>query len=678
MIRLTCLLLLCAPLAAETVPLAQLDLSQMRQGWGQPQIDRGIRSQPLSIGGHGFAHGVGTHADSALWIDLHGECARFTAFVGLDDAAGGDQTGSIQFLIYVDGNLRFDSGVMRLGDAAEAIELDLTGCQQIALLVTDAGDGIAYDHADWAEAEFLTSGRAPTALAGPVEERVRLTPYPPATPQINGPDIFGARPGSPFLYTIPCTGQRPLKYQVHGLPEGLTVNAENGQITGVLGKVGRYEVMFEVSNALGRDRRRFTIVCGDRLALTPHMGWNSWYIHKARVDDAIMRAAADAMVATGMIDFGYQYVNIDDGWSIKPGSTNPLEAGPERDDRGRILANGKFPDMPALTAYIHGLGLKAGLYSSPGPLTCGRYVGSFGHEAEDAAQFAAWGFDFLKYDWCSYGHEADGTDVGARQKPYRLIGDLLKPQPRDIVLNLCQYGMSDVWDWGQDVGGHSWRTAGDLGGSYLGIAGRLYRDGLDLYAAKALDQHAGPGGWNDPDYLLCGDLDGGGRHVPTSMTANEQYTQVTFWAMAAAPRIFSGDMTTLDDFTLGLLCNREVIAVDQDRLGRPAHRVSKTETGEVWTRPLADGTLAVALFSRSEVPATVTVNWSELGLTGRRPVRDMWRQQDLGLMTGYEVELPRHGTVMLKVGLGDEHAMRAARHPAGLWGRNGRAAVSGR
>jgi len=498
-------------LAAETVPLATLDLALMRQGWGTPQIDRGIREQPLSIAGRRFEHGVGTHADSALWLELGPDCRRFSAWVGLDDAAGGERAGSVRFLIYLDDEVCFDSGVMRLGDAAQRVEVDVRGHRTMALLVTDAGDGISFDHANWAEAEFETASIPPKAIGEPVAERVRLTPYPPATPQINGPAVFGVRPGSPFLYTIPCTGQRPLRYAVRDLPAGLAVDPTNGQITGRLERAGSYPVTFEVSNALGRDRQRFTIVCGDRLALTPHMGWNSWYIHKARVTDTIMRQAADAMVSSGMIDFGYQYVNIDDGWSLKPGSTNPLETGPERDVAGRILANGKFPDMPALTAYIHRLGLKAGLYTSPGPLTCGRYVGSYQHEAEDAAQFAAWGFDFVKHDWCSYGGVAGGQDLAARRRPYQLMGDLLRHQPRDIVFNLCQYGMSDVWDWGAAVGGHSWRTAGDLGGSYSSIGSRLYHDVFDLYANRKLHEHAGPGGWNDPDYLLLGELDAGSR-----------------------------------------------------------------------------------------------------------------------------------------------------------------------
>ena len=202
------------------------------------------------------------------------------------------------------------------------------------------------------------------------------------------------------------------------------------------------------------------------------MGWNSWYVWENHVTDKIMRAAADAMVSSGMIDHGYQYVNIDDCWAVKPGATDPTLGGEPRDARGMVNANQRFPDMKALTDYIHSKGLKAGIYTSPGPTTCAGHVGAYQHEELDARRFAEWGYDFLKYDWCSYGDIAKNPIRAALQKPYRLMGGILRRQDRDLVLNLCQYGMGNVWEWGKEVGGHSWRTAGDLGGSFYGIPGR--------------------------------------------------------------------------------------------------------------------------------------------------------------------------------------------------------------
>ncbi|MBN2207099.1 MAG: putative Ig domain-containing protein [Candidatus Aminicenantes bacterium] len=486
------------------------------------------------------------------------------------------------------------------------------------------------------------------------EARVVLTPKPGPAPRINGAMIFGVRPGSPFLYTIAATGERPLTFAAEGLPDGLALDSATGRITGILADRGEYAVTLKATNALGAAERSFRIVCGDRLALTPHMGWNSWYVWENRVTDRIMREAADAMVASGMIDHGYQYVNIDDCWAVRPESDDPGLRGEPRDERGMINANRRFPDMKGLTDYIHAKGLKAGIYTSPGPQTCAGYTGSYGREELDVRRFVEWGFDFLKYDWCSYGRIAkDEKNVEELQKPYRLVSAILARQPRDIVLNLCQYGMGKVWEWGREVGGHSWRTAGDLGHD---VVGNLFRDGFDVYADNGLDGFGGPGGWNDPDYLLVGilssafvsDAEGGNEASPLS--PNEQYTHVSLWALLAAPLIFSGDITRLDDFTLGLLTNDEIIDVDQDPLGRPGRRAAKDGNIEVWVRELQDGSKAVGLFNRGPGLAEVVADWAAIGVEGPQKARDLWRQQDLGVYEGvFKAYVARHGVVMIRL-----------------------------
>ncbi len=497
---------------------------------------------------------------------------------------------------------------------------------------------------------FQAPAAQPAVAKPPREEAVVLTPKPPSAPRINGARIFGVRPGHPFLFTIPATGERPMAFAVDDLPPGLGVDARSGQITGRLEKPGDYTVTFRASNSLGAASRKFRIVCGDTLALTPHMGWNSWYVWESHVTDKIMREAADAMVSSGLMDHGYQYVNIDDCWAVKPGSNDPMLGGEPRDAQGKVNANRHFPDMKALTDYIHSKGLKAGIYTSPGPLTCGGHAGAFGHEEADAARFAEWGFDFLKYDWCSYGEKAKGNSLPEFQKPYKLMGDILRRLDRDMVLNLCQYGMGNVWTWGKEVGGHSWRTAGDLGGSFEGIPAALFRDGFDVYARNQLHNFAGPGGWNDPDYLLLGYLSNWkGQTAPTPLTPNEQYSHVSLWCLVAAPLIFSGDITRLDDFTRGLLSNDEVIDVDQDPLGKPARRVAKQDDCEVWARDLEDGTKALGLFNRGEMASTVVATWTDLGLAGQQVVRDLWRQQDLETCEGqFKAQVPRHGVVFVR------------------------------
>jgi alpha-galactosidase len=384
-------------------------------------------------------------------------------------------------------------------------------------------------------------------------------------------------------------------------------------------------------------------VAGNKLALTPPMGWNSWYIHYNRVSDVVMRQAADQMIDTGMADYGYQYVNIDDCWMKKKGDE------PYREADGAVLPNAKFPDMHALTGYIHGKGLKAGLYTSPGPWTCAGYTGAWQHEATDAHKFAEWGFDFLKYDWCSYTGVAGGKDHVALVKPYQLMWGELQKQDRDIVFNLCQYGMGNVWEWGGDVG-NSWRTTGDLGLARGSQLPGFYRIG---FSNARHYQFAHPGAWNDPDYILVGwvgNAHGMGEGKKTTLTPNEQYSYMSMWSLMAAPLVFSGDMAKLDPFTLNVLCNSEVISVDQDPLGHQAKILRQTDSEFLLVKDLDDGTKAIGFFNLGEQPARLAVSWTDLSLSGKQLVHDLWRQKDLGKYEDkFETEVPRHGVAMVRL-----------------------------
>ena len=373
-----------------------------------------------------------------------------------------------------------------------------------------------------------------------------------------------------------------------------------------------------------------------------------------RITEQRVRAAAAAMIRSGMADAGYQYVNIDDCWMNAPAlsryQTDPKRVGPVRDAHGNIQPNSYFSDLRALTEDIHAKGLKAGIYTSPGVTTCAGFGGAYGHEAQDARQFTEWGFDFLKYDWCSYGKVVQGdTSLEALQQPYRLMGGLLRQQPRDIVFNLCQYGRGNVWEWGAAVGGHCWRTAGDLGFE------------LDRFFKVALKnaEHAPwskPGAWNDPDYIQIGWM-GSQRGTnftlprPCPLSAEEQYSYMSLWCLMAAPLFFSGDMERLDEFTLNVLCNPEVIAVDQDTLGRCARVVKLSGDAFAMVKDLDDGARAVGLFNPGETPTTVTATWTDLGLKGDLAVRDLWRQKDRGReREKLSADLPRHGVSLVRVG----------------------------
>jgi alpha-galactosidase len=470
-----------------------------------------------------------------------------------------------------------------------------------------------------------------------------LTPKAPATPRINYPHRVGARPGNPFLFTIPISGDRPLTVKASGLPAGLKLDQQTGIITGKVDKPGTYQVVITAKNARGSAKGKLTIEIGKTIALTPPLGWNSWNCFATAVDDYRVRSAADAMVKSGLVQHGWAYINIDDCWEIKPGSDDPLLSGPQRDAAGMIRTNSKFPDMRALADYVHSLGLRMGIYSSPGPLTCAGFTASYSHEVDDARQYAAWGIDYLKYDWCSYGQIAKDRSLPELKKPYTAMRAALDGVRRDIVFSLCQYGMGDVWKWGAEVGGNSWRTTGDITDTWESMSGIGF-------SQAGHEPYAGPGHWNDPDMLVVGKVGWGPALHQTHLTPDEQYTHISLWCLLVSPLLIGCDMTDMDAFTLSLLTNDEVLAVSQDLLGKQAQRISKDKDLEVWAKRMEDGSYAVGLFNRGRWKNDVSVNWSDLGLKGVRTVHDLWRQKDLGKFPkGFSAPVARHGVVLVRV-----------------------------
>lgn len=366
----------------------------------------------------------------------------------------------------------------------------------------------------------------------------------------------------------------------------------------------------------------FVPVPANGLASTPPMGWSSWNRFANGIDDATVREIADALVRSGLASAGYVYVNIDDGWTGG------------RDATGHLRPNEKFPDMKALADYVHARGLKLGLYSSPGPRTCGGYEGSYGHEELDAQTFAAWGVDFLKYDWCSaarlYGYQPANL-----QAAYGKMGRALVACGRPIVYSICEYGSGEVWKWGRAAGGNLWRTTGDIQDNWPSVA-------AIGFAQSEHADNAGPGGWNDPDMLEVGN---GG------MSATEYRTHFSLWCLLAAPLVAGNDMRHMTAETLAILGNREAIAVDQDALGRPARRLSTRGTVELWARPLHDGGQAIGLFNRGETAQRGAFTWAELGLPSPpHALRDLWHHTELLVEpTGFQAEIPAHGVVFLRL-----------------------------
>ena len=360
-------------------------------------------------------------------------------------------------------------------------------------------------------------------------------------------------------------------------------------------------------------------VTDNGLARTPPMGWNSWNKFASRVSDEVVRGVADAMASNGMKEAGYVYINIDDTWEG------------ERDAQGNIQSNKKFPNMKALADYVHSKGLKIGIYSSPGLATCAGYEGSYGHEAQDARTYAAWGIDYLKYDWCTARTFYTDDEMPA---VYQVMGDALLATGRPIVFSLCQYGRHNVWKWGADAGGNLWRTTDDISDSWKSMT--------DIgFAQGEIAQYAKPGHWNDPDMLEIGN---GG------MTDVEYQTHMTLWSMLAAPLMAGNDLRTMSKSIHDILTNHDVIAIDQDALGKQATRASAQGSTEIWSRPLAGEARAIALFNRGTEPAEMRLNFTAAGIANGVHARDIWAAKDLGPLTGeYRVTVPAHGVVLLRL-----------------------------
>lgn len=633
--------------SASEVAVSSLDLSRAANysGW-KARANVSTCGKPITLGGVVYTNGLGSHSKFRLAIDCRSTAKRFTAMVGLNDAAT-KKYASVIFRVEGDGKRLWMSPVMRRDDAPLPIDVDLTGVKQMVLwLWNGEGGGQAEDYGDWADAKITYDGEAPVAVDSVLPRKI-LTPPAPLTPRINGARVYGARPGNPFLFYVPVTGERPMKIMAKGLPTGLRLDSDTGIITGTTPAAGIYQVKLTATNAKGSATRELSIVAGDTLALTPPMGYNSWNCFAGSVTQEKILKQAEGMVSSGLRDHGYAYINIDDFWMPKntehdgtPTKDETLH-GAERDANGRINCNPRFPDMPGLVSQIHRLGLKAGIYSSPGPKTCGGCVSSWQHEKEDAQRFAEWGFDYLKYDWCSYNQvvKGDRNDKEYAKKPYAVMDELLRAQKRDIVYSLCQYGMANVWEWAEEVHGNTWRTTGDIGDSWKSMAGIGFKQG-------GHEKYVKPGCWNDPDMMIAGWV--WGRF--TNLSDDEQYTHVSLWCLLAAPLLLGNDLTHVDEFTLNVLGNDEVIEVNQDPLGRMASCIATNGETRVYAKEMADGSMAVGFFNLGDDTVPVSIIWAELKLKGPQTVRDLWRQKDLGKQAeGFTADVPRHGCMLIRV-----------------------------
>ena len=489
-----------------------------------------------------------------------------------------------------------------------------------------------------------------------------LTPKPPASPRINGPKVFGARPASQFLFCVPASGERPMTFAAEGLPKGLKIDPNSGLITGRVKEPGQYCVNITAKNAHGVATRELRIIIGDRIALTPPMGWNSWNCWARDVTQQQVLSSARALVESGLVNHGWTYINIDDGWQGKRGGKD-----------NAIQPNDKFPDMKALTEEIHAMGLKLGIYSSPWIGTYAAHIGSYSDNPDgvnqwikdgkhnenfryqkpdgdywkdrkevyrhgeysfveaDARQWAEWEVDYLKYDW-------NPNDLYHVKEMH----DALRATDRDIVYSLSNsapYADAPRWVQYSDC----WRTTGDIRDTWKSISSIGF-------SQQKWAPFCGPGHWPDADMLVVGLVGWGPKLHYTKLTADEQYTHMSLWAMLASPLLIGCDLARIDPFTLSLLTNDEVIEVNQDPLGM--HAVPIWEEGEqvIYVKHLEDGAMAVGLFNKALEPAQMTCSLKQLGMRGTQTVRDLWRQKDIDQIADkYKTTVPPHGVVLIKI-----------------------------
>ena len=495
----------------------------------------------------------------------------------------------------------------------------------------------------------------------PAGEKIVLTPKEQPAPEIHGPKVYGARPNMPVIFRIPTSGLRPMTFSATGLPKGLKLDAQTGIITGKVRKAGEYRVKLQARNEAGTAEGELTFKIGQTICLTPPMGWNSWNVWGNTVSQESVLAAAKALVRTGLADYGWSYINIDDGWQGLRGGKY-----------GAIQPNSKFPDMKALADSVHALGLKIGIYS--GPWVCSyaghigssadfedgtykfikeglhdevykvdrkkakrgdyRYFGPYSFARADARQWADWGFDYLKYDW-------NPLDVPHVQE----MSEALRDTPRDIVYSLSNTApFANAKAWASLS--NCFRTTDDIRDTWYSMK-HIGFDG-DAFWSEAI----GPGHWPDADMLVVGELGWGQHHHPTRLTPDEQYTHISLWSLLSSPLLIGCDLEKLDDFTLGLLKNPEIIAVNQDEAGQMAVLVCQNEQFRLYAKPLSDGSMAVGLFNMSQQALDLGFTPKILGYIEDVQLRNMWTRSDIGKVDCnhfWHATIPPHGVAMVKV-----------------------------
>ena len=666
------------------ISISSLDLSVATQGFGLPQADKTVDGHTLTLQGRPYKLGFGTHAPGRLAIDLQQKAQRFQAVVGVDDEVGPGK-GHVEFQVWADGKRLWTSRVLRSGDTPQVVDVSLLGVKQLILRVTTAGAIFDFCHADWADGLItMSTGQPHTVRFRPDDETPRIAMTSASEkPQIHPPFVVGVRPGKPLLWTVPVTGLRPLAFVVRGLPSGVLINTLTGTLSGKAPTAGDYPIHIRVTNRAGSDEKNVHLIAGSVLALTPPLGWNSYDAYGDSVTESEVIANAEVM-RKSMQPYGWDTIVVDYRW-YDPGAYNNDANGRAGailtlDEYGRLLpALNRFPSaadgrgFQALATRIHGMGLRFGIHIMRGiprdavkrnlPIegsafhaadagntqdTCIWCPDMFGvHGDTEAGRayyaslfrlYASWGVDFVKMDDTSVPYHTD--EINAVRTAIDLCG-------RSIIYSLSP-GETPIAQ-AAHVADHAnqWRVSGDFWDNW---------QSLDHEFTLGTEWKAwtGPGHWPDADMLPVGRLSRGNRSVGgdrnSNFTKSEQVTLLSLWALLPSPLMVGAALPENDPWTLALLTNPEVIAVNQDALGAAGGRVSSMEDTEVWAKERADGSKAVGLFNRGDFAQRVTADFAALGFSGRCRVRDLWRHEALGVWDRkITLTVPAHGAVLLEV-----------------------------
>ena len=641
---------------SKTVWLDDLIIKSFSEGIPSVSAKTNAGGDSIHMNGKLFKHGVGVSSTSVLSFYLDGHATEFSAVVGVDDKGVKDLP--LRFYVIGDRKILFESGEMNLGDEPKTIKVDLIGIKRLGLLVTIEEKGFNRSYSNWANAQLVMKDNFIPQNIPNSDEKYILTPQSDKTPKINSAKIFGARPNNPFLYTIAATGQRPMSFSVKNLPQGLIVNAKTGIITGKVAQKGTYSTVLTAKNELGEATKTLKIIIGDTIALTPPIGWNGWNSWARNIDQEKVIASADAMVKMRLSQHGWTYINIDDAWQGQRGG-----------QFNAIQPNDKFPKFKKMVDYVHGLGLKVGIYSTPMIMTYAgyvggssdfengkitdsiknnkrafRYVGKYQFEQNDAKQMATWGIDYLKYDWRIEVPSAEKMSVA------------LKNSGRDIVYSISNSApFANVKDWVRLT--NTYRTGPDIRDSWLS----LY---VSAFTLDKWSPYGGHGHWLDPDMMILGNVTTGTSLHPTRLTPDEQYSHVSIFSLLSAPLLIGCPIEQLDAFTLNLLTNDEVIEINQDPLGKSARLILEENGVQIWQKPLEGGSYAIGLFNVGDYGKTpesyfrwgdekaksFAFDFNKIGLKGKYKLRDVWQQKDIGEFNdSFKTEIRHHGVILLRM-----------------------------